>query len=60
MLPHFIGSLEFIINSKVNELSGDSQIDCQEEDTPLQHPFYWGAWICQGNTEPLTVRAIFS
>ncbi|MDZ8054597.1 MAG: tetratricopeptide repeat protein [Aulosira sp. ZfuVER01] len=44
---------------KVNELSADTQIDCQEEDTPLQHPFYWGAWICQGNTESLTVRAIF-
>lgn len=43
---------------KVNELSADTQIDCQEEDTPLQHPVYWGAWICQGNTEPLTVRAI--
>ncbi|QIR37238.1 CHAT domain-containing protein [Tolypothrix sp. PCC 7910] len=38
---------------KVNELSKNSQIDCQEEDTPLQHPFYWGAWICQGNTTPL-------
>jgi CHAT domain-containing protein len=45
---------------KVNELSENSLIDCQEEDTPLQHPFYWGAWICQGNTESLTVRAIFS
>ncbi|MCC5639068.1 tetratricopeptide repeat protein [Nostoc sp. CHAB 5844] len=38
---------------KATELSTDTQIDCQEEDTPLQHPFYWGAWICQGNTEPL-------
>jgi tetratricopeptide (TPR) repeat protein len=38
---------------KVNKLSKNSQIDCQEEDTPLQHPFYWGAWICQGNTTPL-------
>lgn len=45
---------------RANELSVDSQIDCQEEDTPLQHPFYWGAWICQGNTQPLTVRAVFS
>jgi tetratricopeptide (TPR) repeat protein len=33
---------------KVRELSQQSKIDCQEEDTPLQHPFYWGAWICQG------------
>lgn len=33
---------------KVRDLSPQSKIDCQEEDTPLQHPFYWGAWICQG------------
>ncbi|WP_199246527.1 tetratricopeptide repeat protein [[Phormidium] sp. ETS-05] len=24
--------------------------DCQEDDTPLSHPFYWGAWVCQGDT----------
>lgn len=23
---------------------------CQEDDTPLSHPFYWGAWVCQGDT----------
>ncbi|MBD2491600.1 tetratricopeptide repeat protein [Aulosira sp. FACHB-615] len=45
---------------QVNELSPNTQIDCQEKDTPLQHPFYWGAWICQGNTEPLTIKAILS
>ncbi|WP_084789077.1 CHAT domain-containing protein [Anabaena sp. FACHB-709] len=37
----------------VKELSANSRIDCQEDDTPLEHPFYWGAWICQGNTNPL-------
>ncbi|MEH1867830.1 MAG: tetratricopeptide repeat protein [Nostoc sp.] len=37
----------------VKELSVNSKIDCQEKDTPLEHPFYWGAWICQGNTDPL-------
>ncbi|MDF5730374.1 MAG: CHAT domain-containing protein, partial [Rhizonema sp. PD38] len=37
----------------VKELSATSKIDCQEEDTPLAHPFYWGAWICQGESEPL-------
>lgn len=35
---------------RVNELSQQSNIDCHEEDTPLEHPFYWGAWICQGDT----------
>ncbi len=34
----------------VRELSASSKIDCQEKDTPLEHPFYWGAWICQGDT----------
>jgi CHAT domain-containing protein len=37
----------------VKELSVNSKINCQEKDTPLEHPFYWGAWICQGNTDPL-------
>ncbi|WP_414512050.1 tetratricopeptide repeat protein [Nostoc sp. PCC 9305] len=37
----------------VKELSVKTRIDCQEKDTPLEHPFYWGAWICQGNTDPL-------
>jgi hypothetical protein len=29
------------------DLSPQGKINYQEEDTPLQHPFYWGAWICQ-------------
>ncbi|MBW4667907.1 MAG: tetratricopeptide repeat protein [Cyanomargarita calcarea GSE-NOS-MK-12-04C] len=33
---------------RLNELSQQSKIDCHEEDEPLEHPFYWGAWICQG------------
>ena len=33
---------------RIKDLSAQSKIDCQEEDTPLKHPFYWGAWICQG------------
>ncbi len=37
----------------VNELSPTTSIDCEENDTPLEHPFYWGAWICQGNTNSL-------
>ncbi len=37
----------------VKELSAGSQLDCQEEDTPFEHPFYWGAWICQGDIEKL-------
>jgi CHAT domain-containing protein len=29
-----------------------SQVD--EENRPLKHPFFWGAWICQGVTTPLS------
>ncbi|MEG4301748.1 CHAT domain-containing tetratricopeptide repeat protein [Microcoleus sp. D3_18a_C4] len=25
----------------------------QAEDKPLAHPYYWGAWICQGDTTSL-------
>ncbi|MCC2695854.1 tetratricopeptide repeat protein [Nodularia sp. LEGE 04288] len=32
---------------RVKDLSPQGKINCQEEDTLLQHPFYWGAWICQ-------------
>jgi CHAT domain-containing protein len=34
------------------EFSAQSKIDCDEDDTPLKHPFYWGAWICEGDTAP--------
>ncbi|MEH2129071.1 MAG: CHAT domain-containing tetratricopeptide repeat protein [Nostoc sp.] len=45
---------------KVNDFSSNTRIDCQEEDTPLQYPFYWGAWICQGRTDPLVGTGIFN
>ncbi|MGB3636641.1 MAG: CHAT domain-containing protein [Rivularia sp. (in: cyanobacteria)] len=32
---------------KLRELSAQMQIDCYEDDKPLSHPFYWGAWVCQ-------------
>jgi tetratricopeptide (TPR) repeat protein len=32
---------------RIKDFPANGKIDCQEEDTPLQHPFYWGAWICQ-------------
>jgi CHAT domain-containing protein len=31
---------------RVRELP--TQIDGNETSKPLEHPFYWGAWICQG------------
>ncbi|NEO31714.1 MAG: tetratricopeptide repeat protein [Symploca sp. SIO3C6] len=29
-------------------VSGDD-LDNQAENRPLEHPFFWGAWICQGD-----------
>lgn len=34
----------------LDELLSQNSLDCQEDDTPLAHPFFWGAWICQGDT----------
>jgi CHAT domain-containing protein len=31
---------------RVRELP--TQIDGNETSKPLEHPFYWGGWICQG------------
>ncbi len=45
---------------KVSDLSVNTKIDCQEEDTPLEHPFYWGAWICQGDTTQMHNKCIIS
>jgi len=35
----------------------DAILARQAEDTPLAHPYYWGAWICQGDTTPLPFTA---
>ncbi len=40
---------------KVNKLLPGTRIDCREDDTPFDHPFYWGAWICQGDTSVLDI-----
>ncbi|MBF2063644.1 MAG: tetratricopeptide repeat protein [Calothrix sp. C42_A2020_038] len=33
---------------QLREVSANN-IDSLNNTTPLQHPFYWGAWICQGD-----------
>ncbi|MDJ1183148.1 CHAT domain-containing tetratricopeptide repeat protein [Roseofilum casamattae] len=30
--------------------------DYADEDCPLSHPYYWGAWICQGDIGPLDIQ----
>jgi CHAT domain-containing protein len=32
----------------IKELLPETKIDSRDDDKPLEHPFYWGAWICQG------------
>ncbi|MGB6298160.1 MAG: CHAT domain-containing tetratricopeptide repeat protein [Rivularia sp. (in: cyanobacteria)] len=32
---------------RLRDLSAQTEIDCDEDDKPLSHPFYWGAWVCQ-------------
>ncbi|MEC4990155.1 MAG: CHAT domain-containing tetratricopeptide repeat protein, partial [Oscillatoria sp. PMC 1068.18] len=38
---------ELVVNE--NLLPQDA-LSCQESERPLQHPFFWGAWVCQGDT----------
>ncbi|MEB3178189.1 MAG: CHAT domain-containing protein [Nostocaceae cyanobacterium] len=40
---------------RINELSPETSISWQNSDKPLNHPFYWGAWVCQGNITTLDV-----
>ena len=40
----------------LDELLAENSPDCLEDDTPLSHPFYWGAWVCQGDTTPFRVE----
>jgi tetratricopeptide (TPR) repeat protein/CHAT domain-containing protein len=32
---------------------------CQD-DRPLEHPYFWGAWVCQGDTTPMGRANSFS
>lgn len=36
----------------LKELLTQNDLSCQEK-RPLEHPFYWGAWVCQGETTEL-------
>ncbi|WP_044172143.1 CHAT domain-containing protein, partial [Kamptonema formosum] len=40
----------------LDELLAENSPCCQEDDTPLSHPYYWGAWVCQGDTTPFRVE----
>lgn len=36
----------------LEDLLAQNDSSCQDE-RPLEHPFYWGAWVCQGETTEL-------
>ncbi|MFB2971686.1 tetratricopeptide repeat protein [Aerosakkonema sp. BLCC-F183] len=38
----------------LEELLSPNNVSCQEEEKPLEHPFFWGAWVCQGETTNFT------
>jgi len=38
----------------LEELLSPNKVSCQEEERPLEHPFFWGAWVCQGETANVT------
>lgn len=45
----------------LKELTGNRKFDSEtlvedESCQPLKHPFYWGAWICQGETTPFDIE----
>ena len=37
----------------VVELKSDTKLPWDDEVRLLEHPYYWGAWICQGETKPM-------
>ncbi|MGK7905282.1 MAG: tetratricopeptide repeat protein [Hormoscilla sp.] len=37
----------------VVELKSDAELPWDDEVRLLEHPYYWGAWICQGETKPM-------
>ncbi|HBL13592.1 MAG TPA: hypothetical protein DD379_19775 [Cyanobacteria bacterium UBA11162] len=43
---------KFVAHS--NEINSQTDYFSQD-DTPLAHPYFWGAWVCQGDTTPMTL-----
>nr|WP_199329581.1 CHAT domain-containing protein [Coleofasciculus sp. FACHB-1120] len=42
------------------KLPPQTSISCQEEDRLLEHPFFWGAWVCQGDTTALASATLLT
>ncbi|WP_199324114.1 CHAT domain-containing tetratricopeptide repeat protein [Coleofasciculus sp. FACHB-SPT36] len=42
------------------KLPTQTSISCQEEDRLLEHPFFWGAWVCQGDTTALASATLLT
>jgi len=37
----------------VKELKSDAELPWDDDVRLLEHPYYWGAWVCQGETKPM-------
>jgi len=37
----------------IEELEPDAELPWDDNVRLLEHPYYWGAWICQGETKPM-------
>ena len=41
------------IKDSLNKSNNNILTEKDLEKQPFSHPYYWGAWICQGDTQPL-------
>jgi CHAT domain-containing protein len=47
-------SLGLAVLEELEKLLPQNYQFCQA-DTPLEHPYFWGAWVCQGDTTAMVL-----
>ena len=50
-------SLGLAVLEELNKLLPQDYQFCQD-DSPLEHPYFWGAWVCQGDTTAISSSQI--
>jgi tetratricopeptide (TPR) repeat protein/CHAT domain-containing protein len=50
-LAQFSLGMDVINELFPNNIISPEVIESQGDYQPLKHPYYWGAWVCQGDTE---------
>jgi CHAT domain-containing protein len=43
-----------LLDELVEKNSFPQDLQFRQSDKPLAHPFFWGAWVCQGDTTPIS------